>query len=288
MTPAPYVLSTSDWQALRAVQLDGLRRLDAICSQLGLRYQLAAGTLLGAVRHGGFVPWDDDVDVALPRADYDRLLREAPALLGPDWFLQHTGSDPGYHKQHAKLRRNHSRFVEASAAHRQHHHGIFLDVFPLDALAQGPLALALHLRGASLLHALQELVDHQGLPPGLQAAPGWQQQALVALQRTARHVPQGLRSQLHVRWLTLAARAWAGDQVACLATLPLGAQRARGLARPAAETWELVRLPFAGLQLCAPANHDQTLRRLYGDYWQLPPEAARVPRHRLVEFAAPT
>ena len=81
-------LSDADLQRLHQVQLEMLLELDRVCRCLGLTYQLGAGSLLGAVRHGGFIPWDDDVDVVMLRAEYQRFLREAPPLLNQRFFLQ--------------------------------------------------------------------------------------------------------------------------------------------------------------------------------------------------------
>ncbi len=73
---------------LQTVELELLRQFLAVCEREGLTYYMVCGSALGAVKYGGFIPWDDDIDVALPRADYERFCRVAPGLL-PDWcFLQ--------------------------------------------------------------------------------------------------------------------------------------------------------------------------------------------------------
>ena len=75
-----------------------------ICDQLQLKYFLVCGSALGAVKYGGFVPWDDDVDVALFRNDYERFCKEAPALLPEQLFLQNFQSDPAFPAIYGKLR----------------------------------------------------------------------------------------------------------------------------------------------------------------------------------------
>ena len=94
---------------LRALQLDEvtvLDELDRICKKHGLRYYLTAGTLLGAVRHGGFIPWDDDIDVAMPREDYDRLYRICKTELRDGFFFQCEKTERLHTFFFAKIRNN--------------------------------------------------------------------------------------------------------------------------------------------------------------------------------------
>ncbi len=103
-----------------------------LCEELDIPYFLVCGSALGAVKYGGFIPWDDDVDVALLRPDYDRFLREAPARLPDGLFLQTFRSDPAYPNLFAKLRDSRTTFAETAVAHLPMNHGVFIDVFPLD------------------------------------------------------------------------------------------------------------------------------------------------------------
>ena len=109
-----------------------------LCEKLDIPYYLVCGSALGAVKYGGFIPWDDDVDVGLLRSDYERFLREAPAHLPEGLFLQTFRSDPAYPNLFAKLRDDRTTFVEQAVAHLPMHHGIFLDIFPLDGYPEEP------------------------------------------------------------------------------------------------------------------------------------------------------
>lgn len=103
-----------------------------ICDRLQLKYFLVCGSALGAVKYGGFVPWDDDVDVALFRDDYERFCKEAPALLPEQLFLQNFQSDPAFPAIYSKLRNSETTCIEESVAVLPINHGISLDIFPLD------------------------------------------------------------------------------------------------------------------------------------------------------------
>ena len=126
--------STSSARRIQPVLLDLLSVFDTVCREFGLRYIATHGSLLGAVRHQGFVPWDDDLDVAMPRADYDRLLSLAAAGVFPHpYFLQTPESDAGYFSGgYAKLRNSATAAIDVSAKGRQFNQGIWMDIMPLD------------------------------------------------------------------------------------------------------------------------------------------------------------
>lgn len=122
---------------LQAKELELLRAFVDVCEKLGLKYYLVCGSALGAVKYKGFIPWDDDVDVALKREDYDVFLREAQNLLPDGIFLQNHRTDPAYPHIFSKLRDSGTTYIEKSVAHLPINHGIYIDVFPLDEYPTG-------------------------------------------------------------------------------------------------------------------------------------------------------
>lgn len=119
-------------RALQQSEFEILLELKRICEKFGLRYYLTAGTLLGAVRHGGFIPWDDDIDVTMPRKDYDRLAVICKTELQNDFFYQSSETDENFPYFFSKLRRNGTEVFEPHLKKIKMHKGRYIDIFPLD------------------------------------------------------------------------------------------------------------------------------------------------------------
>lgn len=283
---AQVVLDSSQLENLHAVQLQMLLEVDRVCSKLQIRYQLAAGSLLGAVRHHGFIPWDDDVDVAMSRRDYTRFLAEAPGLLSRQLFLQSRYTDPAFTGWFAKLRCNDSEFCEASTASARCHHGIYLDIFPFDTVAPETPLGKLHLALVWLARAAQAMRRHKHRGKLSAAQPVWQRVigplAYWSLRRIPSHVGQALYGAL----LTLLASR-PPTHVTCLVMMPMDIRQAKRLIRPAGAFFHLTSLPFEGKHFPVPVLYDQVLCGLYGDYMKLPHPDQRVPKHAIVAFRLP-
>lgn len=120
-----------------AVEMDLLAKFVQVCERYHLTYYAEAGTLLGAIRHGGFIPWDDDIDVTMPRSDYDRLCSVAEENFNHPYFFQTEYTDPGSARNnHAQLRNSDTTAILYSELQERYrfNQGIFIDIFPLDEL----------------------------------------------------------------------------------------------------------------------------------------------------------
>lgn len=125
---------------LQKTEFDLLLQLDAVCRKLDITWFLVCGSALGAVKYAGFIPWDDDIDVAMYREDYERFVQTAPELLPEGVFLQNYRTDPAYPQIGSKLRNSNTTYIERTAAALPMNHGVFIDVFPLDGYPEGKLA----------------------------------------------------------------------------------------------------------------------------------------------------
>lgn len=118
-------------EELKAIIVDILSEIDKICKENNLTYVLMYGTLLGAVRHKGFIPWDDDVDIAMPIEDYNKLIQIFNKVSGDKYFLQCVDTDKSYWLTYAKVRRIDTLFAEKNLRKRTGQKGIFVDIFPM-------------------------------------------------------------------------------------------------------------------------------------------------------------
>lgn len=127
---------THEMKKAWAVMLDLLVEFDRVCKKNDLHYQASVGTLLGAVRHKGFIPWDDDLDVQMFREDYDKLIEIGPKEFKHPYFLQSKYSDPGTSSFCAKLRNSETTALspEELSSVTDYNRGIFIDIFPIDAI----------------------------------------------------------------------------------------------------------------------------------------------------------
>lgn len=120
-------------EKLHKAELYLLLSFDKVCRENGLTYFLDSGTALGAVRHSGFIPWDDDIDVGMPRSDYEKFLKIGQKFFPEDIFIQTRETEQYYKRNAAKLRLVGTIFPEESSV-KFKHKGIFIDIFPFDNL----------------------------------------------------------------------------------------------------------------------------------------------------------
>ena len=120
---------------IQAIQLEMLEEVDRICKKCRIQYNIIAGTLLGAVRHGGYIPWDDDADVAFLRPEYEKFRQAVKTELDTSRFYFQDGRrTKGYRWGYGKLRRKNTLFLREYQEHMPYRQGIFIDLFPLDGV----------------------------------------------------------------------------------------------------------------------------------------------------------
>lgn len=261
--------------ALKYVQKDILREIDRICTKHGLRYYLAYGTLIGAIRHGGFIPWDDDVDIMMPYDDMLRFAQLCKTELDPKFFYQSPETEEEYRLTINRVRRNDSVLSEPTLVGKKVHQGIMVDIYPLFGAAQGKFSRRLQVLRAMkrALYLLDEPVKTTDF-----------------LMKTGSSVLLKLKTKRGkakaARRLTEKFAALSFDQSPLVTVLDSGIKEMSTTYR---REWfgDGVRHKFDEDEFMVPANADAVLRRYFGDYMVLPPENERVFHHNYLEIKMP-
>ena len=127
-------LTKKEFRKMQLLELEMLKEFDKICRKHNIKYSIWGGTLLGAVRHKGFIPWDDDIDVVMLREEYDKFRKVANELDPDNCYYQDNETDPYYRWGYGKLRKTYTKFVRVGQEHVKCKTGVFIDLFPLDGI----------------------------------------------------------------------------------------------------------------------------------------------------------
>lgn len=252
---------------LKSVALEVLCEIDKICVENGFTYSLAYGTLLGAVRHKGFIPWDDDIDIMMPRADYSKFI-EYCQTHETSFKLASVETDPTYGYLFAKA--CDTKTVLTYENTKWNHYGIQVDIFPVDnlgsSLEEAKAAFKARRFQRELLVAWNwtfcKLSKNKSLTRNLAKLVFFVLSRFVSNKALSRSVNQYYKK--------INANNYVG--IMC------GAYRMREI-MPCFIYDSYTTLPFEGKNFKAITNYKDYLTTVYGDYMQLPPEEERVPRH---------
>jgi len=238
-----------------AVELDLLEKFQEVCRRHGLRYYAGGGTLLGAIRHKGFIPWDDDIDLIMPREDYDKLLEIGPQEFGGAYFYQTPYNDKNYSRGHTQLRNSTTTaIIPSEKGHYTFNQGIFIDIFPLDAVPDDPAAQEAQRRLVKWWHkALAATVQYPG-----------------NLNKTKlKSLVHAVASVIPYRWIyrrmEKACKKYEGKGTARVAMLSFEPDNDRWV-YPVHCFEETLTVPFENTEIVIPAGYDEMLTITYGDY----------------------
>jgi lipopolysaccharide cholinephosphotransferase len=133
-----YMIYGEELKLVQTIEVDILKEIIRVCSKRDIEYFIVGGTALGAVRHGGFIPWDDDIDIGMTRENYNKFLDIANDELSEGFFLQTVFTDAESPFHFAKVRKNGTKFIEYYCRDLNIHQGVFVDVFPYDNIPDDP------------------------------------------------------------------------------------------------------------------------------------------------------
>jgi lipopolysaccharide cholinephosphotransferase len=261
-------------QKLQSVELDILRDVDYYCSKHAIDYSLYAGTALGAVRHGGFIPWDDDVDISMTRAEFDRFCNAWIKEPMPGYYLESIPTDKQCGICHAKVRKDNTLFISEGERAGKGHHGVWVDVFPLDkvpnnkAIRDKKIACG---RKLVLLARANANSSVDGLKKRL-------------VRRLVRVLPKSVSvvmTRNAYQWLVVHADDGVeeGYEWHSMSTL----ENIDAMSFPEDMCGSYTKIQFCDYNFEVFSGYEEMLSRIYGDYMSLPPESERVCKHNPVE-----
>ena len=256
---------------IKKIQLEMLDAIHNYCAENKLTYYAAYGTLLGAVRHKGYIPWDDDIDIMMPRADYDKFIGSFNNNAHPaNMRVVSHEIDPRYYLSFAKV--INTETVMQEEANSDYQIGVYIDVFPLDNLSDDYETAKKHIRKAFIYNEILLLKNltfrknrawykNAALFAGRIAGVFWSRDRIIkSLNNFGVHKKNGG----FTKYVGLIAGLDANDD------------------RELFESeWfrEAIGMEFEGLIVNAPAGFDSILKRVYGDYMKLPPIEEQKSHH---------
>lgn len=252
---------------LQNVELEILITIDQICRENNITYFLDGGTCLGAVRHGGFIPWDDDIDIGMPKKDYDRFCALAPSVL-PDGFSLHTSKNTkGFSALWAKVYKDNTKFIDDNNLEAGCNQGIFADIFaycPIDSNERVAKRKSRTARIAQMKSYLKHF-SRPKIPTATPVRPLVEIACRVVHRTIARTWKQDdLQNTMnHAFDTTNPSNRWI-----CSTYSNFGIFTEDTL-------FPTSIIDFEGISFSAPHDPDAYLRTMYGDYMQLPPESER-------------
>lgn len=265
-------ISSDVLKQLQDVQIEILQEIVRICDKYQLHYFLIYGTLIGAIRHQGFIPWDDDLDIGMPRDDYDMFMKIAPKELSAQYYLQNSDTEKDYWLTFAKVRKNDTLFEEPSLVNMPDniHKGIFVDIFPFDYVGKDN-GWFVHLQFI-LAKAISETMYYKAgvytSKTSLNYAPLDMILRHLSFQRLAKIYNFVVKSN--------------GKRKKYLADFNHEQYYLKSIYSISSIFPEKEAL-FSGKKYKVPSEYDLYLKSIYGDYMQLPKEEDRV-NHRTLRI----
>lgn len=269
-----------DIKEVQRIELEILLEFDRICRVYDINYQLFAGTLIGAIRHNGFIPWDDDIDVCMLRSEYNRFLSIVEHELSREYFFQTYETDENYMNKFAKIRKNGTIFMEKLVKGLEMHHGIYIDIFAFDNIDlnsfKGKYQIWL-LRTIDSFFKYRLKTRYENLENGFEKTKAKFKYNLIKILPISK-----VKIENWVLNIMIKFNHEKTKYVADLANPSHGVLEEFMMRRETLE--DSIDWDFEGYQFPVPRAYDEVLTRAYGDYMQPPDECDRVSHHDIIKI----
>ena len=265
-------VSEKDKENIQIQEMKILKEFDRLCRGNGLKYSVAYGTMIGAVRHKGFIPWDDDVDVWMQRSDIGKLKEICKTQMNENFFYQTNETDSEYFYLLDKIRENNTVFRESFVSKYKIHHGVYIDIFPLDYMPD------------NLVHRYFHYLHYRFYRAGLMAKY-LDINYRTGLKKVMARLVRIAYAPFSVEFLYKKANKTASKydkKTGYLANLA-SASAWRDVF-PASIYEKVSSVPFEDMEVLCIDEYDRYLTDIYGAYMKLPPVERRNTRHSLTEL----
>lgn len=280
-------LGAEDLKALKLCILDIYNRVYAICEEHGLRVMMAEGSCLGAVRHKGFIPWDDDMDVMMPRPDYERLIELCEqGTLGEEFEFRHPQGKQESSSPFMKIYMKKTVMAGLGGRSTRFPQMVFLDIFPIEGMPSSKLKRRLKGFVANALRLIGNTVMESGKMTEEEKEFYRSDMRLYRMIQMRKIIGRCFSLVSHQRWVR-----WYDKWVRCtdmsgLIGIPTARKLYDGETLPASVYLPPVEGEFEGVKVWLPQNTHRYLGNLYGDYMWIPPIESRE-RHFAKEVVLP-
>ena len=256
----PIEVPQDDLAIVKKVEVDILKDVINACDKLGIDYFCVGGTALGAVKYKGFIPWDDDIDIAMKREDFNRFIKEAPQYLQEHHFIQSIETDKKYISTIAKVRDSRTSFDEIATANLGIQGGVFVDIFPIDNAFDSKLKVFKYKYNYALIDSrINKTIEYSTLKT-------------IAFDFLSLFSCRN-KEKLMKKNIELLSNNKPSDLVYC---------RIAYYAKELFDEYKF--LEFEGIQVKVPKNVDDYLTQAYGDITIDPPESKRISHHFVYAF----
>lgn len=263
--------STDELKKVQGLQLKIAKEFKRICDKYQISYSLSGGSLLGAIRHSGFIPWDDDFDVEMLRTEYERFLKVAPAELAEEYFLETWKTDKHFSLPYAKLMLKGTTYAEGITKNANIRKEIFIDIFVVDSISDTKWLRRLQCGVCDNLCGVICKKNHY-----LDQSTGGKKMLYVFLSFL---LPLQCLQKLLTFFMTLCNESSAEDTT--IFTSCYGSEKeikSRDFYK------DLTEYIFEDTYFKGFTNYDGYLHSLYGNYMEFPPEEERYNRHGIIKI----
>lgn len=264
---------------LQQVDLEIVKEVVSICQGNNLRYYIIGGTLLGAIRHQGFIPWDDDIDLGMPREDYEKFIEIATSKLSPDLHIVNYKSDPLYQYYITRVSNKNTKVVEKRIGNDSKYTNASIDIFPLDGTPNNRIKRKLYYLKIMALRALMSLSYKDSIDQ--ERKRGMLERLFISIM--VKIPTEKLFNPTKIKnWIDREMRKHSvekSDIIGCL----MGAYRTREMV-PKRVYGKGAFYDFEDIKLKGPEHAHEFLKMIYGDYMKLPSTEDRKTHFKIIEI----